>query len=735
MTRSQAKERKKAPNKSLRRGSVKSSKPQPKETDQHQGNIIQNPNPHDVVFGRAQTWPGNINYRFIVRVHQKEFHQMASKDAKKRVAEKVVREIASLDPPGRFLVPLGEKDKGYVEAEKSRAAVKTYRALHEIKETKSAEFDDFLKKRNASRTDTARHTSTKSRARKVSDIDAEHSDQKKSRTAKSKPGMVRKSPRIKAVRDTKSLRKKDPPSEAIGEGDDIQNSSNLITGAGGENPIANFQVLSVVSGGILLGIISLKDRRKAAAKATVEIAKLQSKSRLRSPVKSPPSSPVPTELYIAKSSLSILDISNVATNDKLSSKERISSRARVVNSISFEDIEPESLPLMKETMRQEPKLSDSLPSSDSKYVAFDSSGSHDPLEATRSNPPHFQRGSIGIDSTTDTLNGKPWLVSAEKGHSMTTKYHSKFLIAFSPIKRNVGPSLFPSESTVRYGKVTPIDQMLDNSTSESKFRYGKVTPIDQMLENSTSLHTEGRCLQHNGQEKETNLDPAIEEGNHGKGQVDLKASAVCTTKDSDGTTRPENFHHSFSHQSGDQASAKPSPRRTGGPNGEVHSQEDAIDSDKSSESLEASSDVPVDGLRSVASNTNEASRELSTKPDSSSFVGRTNTPEPPSKSDDDSILLLLESPKFQDDCAMSSEDDLAPLPFKPVHSLVLEHSGMEQSTPRTPDMLLAFGSPNPSQDSPCVKITLPLPLVPTCENAEEETPNPGGDELTFTTKS
>ncbi|EED91415.1 predicted protein [Thalassiosira pseudonana CCMP1335] len=75
---------------------------------------ITTPNHHDILCGRGggtNAHPGNINFRRLVAEHKLRY-LAASKSDKPGVAREVVQEWRSLDPPGRFLAKMDDKDMG-----------------------------------------------------------------------------------------------------------------------------------------------------------------------------------------------------------------------------------------------------------------------------------------------------------------------------------------------------------------------------------------------------------------------------------------------------------------------------------------------------------------------------------------------------------------------------------------------------------------------------------------------
>ncbi|KAL7529357.1 hypothetical protein ACHAWF_002948 [Thalassiosira exigua] len=70
------------------------------------GNIIITPHENDVLFGRGSNisaHPGNQRLRSVTQTHRQAFFA-AKKLEKRNIAVRIVDEIGSLDPPGRFLV-------------------------------------------------------------------------------------------------------------------------------------------------------------------------------------------------------------------------------------------------------------------------------------------------------------------------------------------------------------------------------------------------------------------------------------------------------------------------------------------------------------------------------------------------------------------------------------------------------------------------------------------------------
>eukprot|EP00567_Pseudictyota_dubia_P005532 CAMPEP_0197440698 /NCGR_PEP_ID=MMETSP1175-20131217/7130_1 /TAXON_ID=1003142 /ORGANISM="Triceratium dubium, Strain CCMP147" /LENGTH=399 /DNA_ID=CAMNT_0042970847 /DNA_START=55 /DNA_END=1250 /DNA_ORIENTATION=+ len=88
------------------------------------------PRPTDILCGRGcSTHHGNAVFRSVVRRHQPQYHA-SSKAQKVELARCIVRAVATLDPPGRFL----EKSKNdglYYEIEPRKALEKTKQALRE----------------------------------------------------------------------------------------------------------------------------------------------------------------------------------------------------------------------------------------------------------------------------------------------------------------------------------------------------------------------------------------------------------------------------------------------------------------------------------------------------------------------------------------------------------------------------------------------------------------------------
>jgi len=88
----------------------------------------------DVLLGRGNgiaTFTGNANFRKIVWMYKEEYTR-AYRSEKTSIAKKVIAEIVSLDPPGRFLEK-AEDGSYYVEVDKKHALEKTCQALRERK--------------------------------------------------------------------------------------------------------------------------------------------------------------------------------------------------------------------------------------------------------------------------------------------------------------------------------------------------------------------------------------------------------------------------------------------------------------------------------------------------------------------------------------------------------------------------------------------------------------------------
>lgn len=88
----------------------------------------------DVVLGKGNginSLPGNLRFRNII-VKYKPLYAATPRSMKGTVAEMVINEIASLEPPGRFLEPLLETSR-FREVSRKRAIEKTCQALREKK--------------------------------------------------------------------------------------------------------------------------------------------------------------------------------------------------------------------------------------------------------------------------------------------------------------------------------------------------------------------------------------------------------------------------------------------------------------------------------------------------------------------------------------------------------------------------------------------------------------------------
>jgi len=90
------------------------------------------PNQNDVLAGRgcgSQLYPGNVNFRNIVKSKKKQYALLKSNRQKNELAFKVLQEIKSLDPPGRFLSK--SSDGNWTFQDEKVTVVKIKQALRE----------------------------------------------------------------------------------------------------------------------------------------------------------------------------------------------------------------------------------------------------------------------------------------------------------------------------------------------------------------------------------------------------------------------------------------------------------------------------------------------------------------------------------------------------------------------------------------------------------------------------
>lgn len=98
------------------------------------------PTDSDVLSGRGKgvnNHKGNIRFRDIVRKYKNDFLEAESKKIKTHITAMIVKEIRSLDPPGRFLEPHGMSDL-WVEIGDENAMKKTAQALREFAKRKNS---------------------------------------------------------------------------------------------------------------------------------------------------------------------------------------------------------------------------------------------------------------------------------------------------------------------------------------------------------------------------------------------------------------------------------------------------------------------------------------------------------------------------------------------------------------------------------------------------------------------
>mmetsp|Transcript_16990 Transcript_16990/g.34868 ORF Transcript_16990/g.34868 Transcript_16990/m.34868 type:complete len:379 (-) Transcript_16990:161-1297(-) len=113
-------------------------------------NRIHNPHPHDILCGRGRRFnlrhPGNMAFRKMVMERKEEYCHAESRKEKTAITACIVKQIAALSPPGRFLLKdeENEADKGkillsasgdwlgcWIEATPAQAHAKTSQALRE----------------------------------------------------------------------------------------------------------------------------------------------------------------------------------------------------------------------------------------------------------------------------------------------------------------------------------------------------------------------------------------------------------------------------------------------------------------------------------------------------------------------------------------------------------------------------------------------------------------------------
>lgn len=103
-------------------------------------NVVEMPTDTDILCGRGKRvnyHKGNTLYRGIVRKYKNEYlSESSSKKLKSLITGTIVKEVRSLDPPGRFLEPCGDSN-GWVEIGDVRAMKKTAQALREYAKTKN----------------------------------------------------------------------------------------------------------------------------------------------------------------------------------------------------------------------------------------------------------------------------------------------------------------------------------------------------------------------------------------------------------------------------------------------------------------------------------------------------------------------------------------------------------------------------------------------------------------------
>lgn len=88
---------------------------------------------NDVVLGKGNGinyLPGNIQFRGLVARYKSDY-ESTTRSSKAFVAEQVIQDLSSLDPPGRFIELGGDGDEEYVVVSHKRALEKTCQALRE----------------------------------------------------------------------------------------------------------------------------------------------------------------------------------------------------------------------------------------------------------------------------------------------------------------------------------------------------------------------------------------------------------------------------------------------------------------------------------------------------------------------------------------------------------------------------------------------------------------------------
>jgi hypothetical protein len=103
--------------------------------------------PHDVVLGKGNginNLPGNVRFRMLIDKY-KPLYAATARSAKGNIAELVLKEIATLHPPGRFLEPSPNNNNQqpsshtpyiFREVSRKRAKEKTCQALREKPSTR-----------------------------------------------------------------------------------------------------------------------------------------------------------------------------------------------------------------------------------------------------------------------------------------------------------------------------------------------------------------------------------------------------------------------------------------------------------------------------------------------------------------------------------------------------------------------------------------------------------------------
>lgn len=112
------------------------------------GLSIASPHPHDVLSGRGgriNSHPGNVHFREMVDSYKREYLDPRTKKVEKaRIAARIVSNVRSLEPPGRFLKEDGHTGQ-WIEIGDERAWKKAGQALRESAPEIRAEREQILR--------------------------------------------------------------------------------------------------------------------------------------------------------------------------------------------------------------------------------------------------------------------------------------------------------------------------------------------------------------------------------------------------------------------------------------------------------------------------------------------------------------------------------------------------------------------------------------------------------------